>query len=130
MTTTLKRRPLGLLVLIALLASLWLTGCAVNIGPACEKYREAVGPEVIEYVNADGQVTPEEAVIGKADATFQEQVKSGPTVNDAKTYSATVGVPWLRWVDADSKLDDAKKKRRHRTKDDFDRAIQAVETGK
>lgn len=108
----------------------FFTGCAVNLKPACEKYREAVGPEVIEYANADGQIDENEAVILKADAEFQEQIKAGPSVQDAKAYSAKVGTPWLTWVDADERLDARKKQRRHHTKEDFDRAIQAIETGK
>jgi spore coat polysaccharide biosynthesis protein SpsF (cytidylyltransferase family) len=107
----------------------WLFGCAVDITNACDKYQKAVGPEVVEYVNADGVVTGPEAEIVKADATFQEQIKAGPTLKQAKEYSATVGTPWLKWVDADPKLDATKKKRRHNTKEDFDRAMQAVETG-
>lgn len=115
---------------ILLLFAFGLCGCAVNIQPACAKYREAVGPEVIEYANADGVVDDKEAAILKADTDFQEQIKAGPTLEQAKAYSAKVGVPWLAWVDADSTLDAAKKNRRHNTKEDFDRAMQAVETGK
>lgn len=115
---------------LVLLFCFGLCGCAVDITNACEKYREAIGPEVIEYANADGVVTPEEAEIVGLDAAFQQQIKAGPTLQDAKTYSAKVGAPWLQWVDADAKLDAAKKKRRHNTKEDFDRAMQAVETGK
>lgn len=125
-----KRTLKNTLLALALLASLWLSGCAVDIKPACEKYREAVGPEVIEYVNADGVVTEPEAAILKADTDFQSEIQAGPTVEQAKAYSAKVGGPWLVWVDADAKLDAAKKKRRHNTKEDFDRATQAVETGK
>lgn len=105
-------------------------GCAVNIGPACEKYREAVGPEVIEYVNADGVVTEPEAAILKADTSFQAEIKAGPSVEQAEAYRAKVGKPWLTWVDADANLDDKKKKRRHNTDDDFGRALEAVRTGK
>lgn len=125
-----KRTLKNTLLALALLASLWLSGCVVDIKPACEKYREAVGPEVIEYVNADGKIDETETAILRADSEFQMQIKSGPTVAQAKAYSATVGTPWLAWVDADAKLDAAKKKRRHNTKEDFDRAMQAVETGK
>lgn len=117
-------------LLACVLVPLWLAGCAVNITPACESYREAVGPEVIDYANADGVIDEAETAILKADSEFQMQIKSGPTVQNAKDYSAKVGGPWLAWVDADAKLDAAKKKRRHVTKEDFDRAMQAVETGK
>lgn len=119
-----------ILLLSLLLSILWLSGCAVNIGPACEKYREAVGPEVVEYVNADGVVTEPEAAILKADTNFQAEIKAGPSVEQAEAYRAKVGKPWLAWVDADANLDDKKKKRRHNTDDDFGRALEAVRTGK
>lgn len=116
--------------LLALLFCFGLCGCAVNIGPACEKYREAVGPEVIEYVNADGVVTEPEAAILKADTDFQGEIKAGPTVENAEAYRAKVGKPWLAWVDANADLDAKKKKRRHNTDDDFARALEAVRAGK
>lgn len=122
------RRRLGLP--LVLLFCFGLCGCAVDITNACDKYQQAVGPEVVEYANADGVVTPDEAAILKADTDFRAQVKAGPTLEQAKSYSAKVGTPWLAWVDADANLDAAKKKRRHNTKEDFDRAMQAVETGK
>ena len=107
-----------------------MSACAVDIRNACEKYQEAVGPEVAEYANADGVVTPEEDAILKADTAFHAEIKAGPTLEQAKSYSANVGAPWLVWVDADAKKTEAQKKRRHNTKEDFDRAMQAVETGK
>jgi hypothetical protein len=120
-----------LMLLSFLVLCPFLTGCgAPNIIPACEAYREAVGPEVIEYVNQDGVVTEPEAAILKADTDFQAEIKAGPTVANAETYRAKVGKPWLAWVDADAKLDDKKKKRRHNTDEDFGRALEAVRTGK
>jgi hypothetical protein len=92
------RRRLGLPIL--LLFCFGLCGCAVDITNACAKYREAVGPEVVEYANADGVVTPEESAILKADADFQSEIQAGPTVENAETYRAKVGQPWLKWVDA------------------------------
>lgn len=121
-----KTKLAALLTLCLLLVS----GCTVDITNSCALYREAVGPEVDIYANADGIVTPDEAAILKADTEFQSEIKAGPTLQNAKDYSAKVGTPWLEWVDADAKLDAAKKKRRHNTKEDFDRAMLAVETGK
>ena len=123
-------RRFAALLTLALLASWSLSGCAVDIKPACEKYREAVGPEVIEYVNADGVVTEPEAAILKADTDFQSEIKAGPTVENAETYRAKVGQPWLKWVDADAAKTAKQKERRHKTDDDFARALEAVRTGK
>ena len=58
------------------------------------------------------------------------QTDKGPSVAEAKDYSAKVGTPWLLWVDKDDRLDSLSKRLRHATKEDFDRAMQAVETGK
>lgn len=118
------------LTTLLILCLLLVSGCTIDITNSCALYREAVGPEVGTYANADGVVTPDEAAILKADTDFQAEIKAGPTIEQAKRYSAVVGTPWLKWVDADTNLDAAKKKRRHNTKEDFDRAMQAVETGK
>lgn len=122
------------ILLMPLLAvALFCVGCGqVQIIDACDKYQQAVGPEVVEYANADGVVSEAEAEILKVDTDFAAMVKTekGPSVADAKNYSAKVAGPWLTWVDADGKLDSLSKRLRHATKEDFDAAMKAVETGK
>lgn len=118
---------------LILLSILVLAGCGqVQIRDACDKYQQAVGPEVEAYVMEDGVIDAAEQQILDADAEFKAQIKSepGPTVPQAKAYSSRVGTPWLLWVDKDAKLDTLSKRLRHATKEDFDRAMQAVETGK
>lgn len=125
-------KKIGLLLALLVLCP-WLTGCGqVQIRDACDKYQQAVGPEVAEYANADGKIDEAEAEILALDAAFAAKVKTdkGPSVAEAKDYSAKVGTPWLLWVDKDEELDSLSKRLRHATKEDFDRAMQAVETGK
>ena len=122
-----------ILLLPLLAVALFCAGCGhVPIIDACDKYQQAVGPEVAEYANADGKIDEAEAEILALDAAFAAKVKTdkGPSVAEAKDYSAKVGTPWLLWVDKDDRLDSLSKRLRHATKEDFDRAMQAVETGK